>query len=308
MKYYLKNFNYVVDIDVVEILNDKDFIIKKIKHIFINRCYDNSYILDIVQILERSYIDMSNKTCHVKIQAKCLDISKYDIFANNEIVSVNNNKIICKNQYFVSVIKNKNYELNVGDILPLIIGDINFMVNKNVFTVSASLMIPYNISETDIFYNITDTLKKSERDELDNFIINYIEPEIQQLNKQKRYNYFKSLLYKYKTKKTIKNTIDFMPMDASGIVSILNELDPIDHNLVLFKSSKTSKKSNVDDNLVLGSQDNPIDITAYNFYKQSLETYYKYITSLFDLCVIFNDDEKFNNSQHVFQIYENNKF
>lgn len=308
MKYYLKNFNYVVDIDVVEILNDKDFIIKKIKHIFINRCYDNSYILDIVQILERSYIDMSNKTCHVKIQAKCLDISKYDIFANNEIVSVNNNKIICKNPYFVSVIKNKNYELNVGDILPLIIGDINFMVNKNVFTVSASLMIPYNISETDIFYNITDTLKKSERDELDNFIINYIEPEIQQLNKQKRYNYFKSLLYKYKTKKTIKNTIDFMPMDTSGIVSILNELDPIDHNLVLFKSSKTSKKSNVDDNLVLGSQDNPIDITAYNFYKQSLETYYKYITSLFDLCVIFNDDEKFNNSQHVFQIYENNKF
>lgn len=308
MKYYLKNFNYVVDIDVVEILNDKDFIIKKIKHIFINRCYDNSYILDIVQILERSYIDMSNKTCHVKIQAKCLDISKYDIFANNEIVSVNNNKIICKNPYFVSVIKNKNYELNVGDILPLIIGDINFMVNKKVFTVSASLMIPYNISENDIFYNITDTLKKSERDELDNFIINYIEPEIQQLNKQKRYNYFKSLLYKYKTKKTIKNTIDFMPMDASGIVSILNELDPIDHNLVLFKSSKTSKKSNVDDNLVLGSQDNPIDITAYNFYKQSLETYYKYITSLFDLCVIFNDDEKFNNSQHVFQIYENNKF
>lgn len=305
MKYYLKNFNYVVDIDVVEILQDKEYIIKKVKSIFTNRCYDNSYILDIVQILEKSYIDMSNKTCHLKIQAKCLDISKYDIFANNEIVSVNNNKIICKNPYFVSVIKNKNYALNVGDILPLIIGEINFMANKDVFTVSASLMIPYNISDSDVYYNIIDTLIKSEKDELENFISSYIEPEIQQLYKQKRYNYFKSLLYKYKSKKNIKNTEDILEMNVKGIVSILNELDPIDHTMVVFKSKKSDDDSGFD---VLGSIKNPINISAYDFYKQTTEAYYKYITSLFDLCVIFNDDDKFENSKHVFQIYENNKF
>jgi hypothetical protein len=270
MKTFLKSINHIINLDPVDdILNNKknidEIILDKSKIIFSNRCYDNSYILDITKLLERTYIDIIDSTCHITLQAECLDISKYDIVANNIIQSINQDKIISKNQYFTSVIKYKpDYSsLKIGDNIIIIIGEINFMVNQPRFTASGTLFIPFNKNDNDVYYKI-DSLSNNEKNDLLAYINNFIIPNLNIVKKYKRYKYFYDLLYPYKNSlnsKQLKNSNNLLELNTFGIVSSLNIYHPLDHLIHNYQSKDLDS-----DNYALGSRNNPIVESAFNIY------------------------------------------
>jgi hypothetical protein len=313
MKYCFKEFDYIINLDpIIDILNNNEdlnsTILKKLKKIFNNRCYNNTYILDITKIINRSYIDINNTICFLNIETKCFDIKEYDIVTNNIIQSINQDKIITNNEFFTAVVKNKNIynELKIGDNITIIIDRLNFMVNKKKFTASGQIFIPYHKYNNDIFYKI-EKLNKEETTILKNTILNKIIPLEKIVTKKKRYDYFNTLLYPRKNNKLANinknNVFNLLDINTFGIVSNLNIFNTSDH--LIYKDSTSNNNQNTN---ILGNVLNPIIESSFNVYSMYLNNYYNHLNLLNDLCDTFEDEKTFKNNQHVFKIYETNKF
>ncbi len=329
MKTFFKILKYVVDIDIIEdVINNtldiNEMLLEKSKKIFNNKCYDNSFILNVNKLINRSYIDITNLSCNIEIEVECLNISKYDIICNNIIENMNQDKIVSKHKYFSSVIKNKpEYNLKIGDTISIIVGEINYMLNKKKFTISGSLMIPFNKND-DIYYIIDKSLSNDELKSLNKFI-EKIKNEYKKVSKLKRFKYFNELLYKYKSTNTsqLHNLFDIINNNETDyMISLLNNINKLDFKVyankdlsnIKVKSSKLKTKSSkkkqsnlLSENVLLGSENNPIIENAYNVYNSYLCDIYKYIDHINDMCETYESDDLFNENQHVFKLYNSKK-
>lgn len=305
MKTNFKVIEHIINLDSIDdILNSSslidDLILEKTKKMFSNLCYDNMYILDVVRIVERSYIDLNNNTCYVKLEVMYYDVKKYDIVCNNTIITKSNDKIISNNDYFTSLIKYKpEYEsLNVGDNIIIVLDKFNFLPNKPKFTVAGKLFNTNLDNNTIIYYHI-DKFKNDEKDKLIEYIDNRIIPLKKQVVKHKRYSYFTKMFLDKKHDDNDATGYNLFDLETEGVIYMNNLID-LDNPLI-YKVNKTHKTKA---NKSLGSISNPIQASKFNIYNMYLNNYYNHLNFINDLCITFEDDELLKKNLHTFKLYK----
>jgi hypothetical protein len=314
--------------DINDIFNNNldELLVNKLNNQYVNKCYKSSYILSINKIINRSIPTINKRSLaayiniYIVFEASVLHYDFLDIILDNEVIDTSNSRIICKSENKSILINNKNKILDsikVNQLIPIIVGKCSYTLYKNTISINSYPFIPILENKNNIYY-IIDQLTNDDIELLNSTIILDINNEIKLKNdilkvKNNKWEYFNKLLYPYKELKYNKNIPyiednDLLKLNSYGIVSLLNEQPLIEHNISVVNYDKYKKNNkNGVNNEYNGSIDNPISENALVIYQIYLIKFYKHLKLLRELTESYQDEDKFNTNQNVFDIYEKNK-
>jgi hypothetical protein len=260
-------------------------------------------------------INKRSLTCEtsmdVKFSAKVVLYEYLEIINNNVIENITKSRIECRTSNsknddnstlvhntvsYINISNQDMSSLKIGQIIPIRVGKATYQPMQSTISVNAFPFIP--IGDDDTYYKI-DELNDDEKALLNSTImvdIVEVQEQLRTVSKD-RLKFFKSLLYPYKKndKKSTSNTdsgrtvLDLLSLTANGILCQSYRSDLFDHQLIVEQTNE-----------------NPIPESALTVYKIYLNNYLKYIKNILEMCIIYKDDEIFDDHQNVFDIY--NKF
>lgn len=313
-----KSFEVVINLTNINDIfsNSLDLVVfNKIKDTYEKRCFKSCFILKINNIVERGMLNINKRslTCEtsmdVKFSAKVVLYEYLEIINNNVIENITKSRIECRTSNskndettslthntvsYINISNQDMSSLKIGQIIPIRVGKATYQPMQSTISVNAFPFIP--IGDDDTYYKI-DELNDDEKALLNSTIMVDIVEVKEQLRtvSKDRLKFFKSLLYPYKkntdsSKSVLRSTvIDLLSLTANGIICQSYRSDLFDHQLIIDKTNE-----------------NPIPESALTIYKIYLNNYLKYIKNILEMCIIYKDDEIFDDHQNVFDIY--NKF
>jgi hypothetical protein len=294
----LTNINDIYSADIESVL------LSKLKENYQNRCYKGCFIVNIIQILDRShiYIDKRNLQCSttisIKFEADVMIYEYLDIICNNTIENITKARIECKsgkNAIYINVNGQDFSSLQVGQIIPIVVGKATYQPLQSTISINAFPFVPILID--DVIYKI-DKLSEEDKQILNSSIIEKITVEQKKLRmlSKDRLKFFTDLLYPFENKINPDNSVkleDILKLESSGYISMLNILDNSEHMLAVYKDAQ-------DDNLVISTD--PLTV-----YKVLLNNYFKYLRTIIELCETYKDDKIYNSHTNVFDLYKKYK-
>ena len=233
-----------IDIDNIESFyceNYNKMIINYLKNKYLNKCFKSVFIIDILQILNRSKIKCKNKTSDgnlyvdVLFEVKGLIFEKGEIIHNCKILQINENNIIIAKAENASLKIRNNTNVNIFKVdqkIPVIVNMQRYNLFMGEVSISAVPLQPiakqvifYKCDESNPNQNISSFIKK----QMEN--INDLEKRVNKLktSNKKIYQFFKDMIYPYKKYKDIekqkgvksftinnKNITDLQKISSSG--------------------------------------------------------------------------------------------
>jgi len=193
---------YTVDVEAL--------LLKKLNSRYANKCYQSILILEVIKIIRRSKIYMADNRLdgagyvHVQFEAKGIIFNKGEILLGCEVIEIHGNAITAEHKY-ASIKLQKDAEekifriLTKGQKIPVVVDKVRYNINHSTVSMIATPYIPRDY--TNIYYNITSDLHEFEVEKL-SIIMNAIDIEQElhkDLSKEKSYDFFKDILYPYRT-------------------------------------------------------------------------------------------------------------
>lgn len=311
----IKNFDIILNISDINVIFNKninDKILELISNKYTNKNYLSSFIIKINKILNRSLIESNQNdlqcsfNIHVQFEAECIVYSTDEVILDMEIQDIKNNKMICKKNNILSLIKN-NTELEVfskNDKIPIRVGKIiKYTTGTDKLTINAYPFIP--IIYDPINYKIINC-NQTDIDLLNENIIKYIldEEKIKTdiiKNKNNTWKYFNELVYPYKKNNFDKkiNTIDLLEYIknnnkyTNSIICLNDRLDLSNRKLILYKESEI---------------DNYISNNSYMILYELCKKYYLHLKLINDLSILYNTEKLIKDNNNIFDIYIKYKY
>lgn len=318
-----KIFDIILNISSINDLFTSDInskLISIIESKYKFKCYLSSYILNINKIINRSLLECNQNDLNcsfnlsVQFEAECLVFMKNEVILNMKIHDVINNNIVLKNntnelyeskyelkEVIIALIKN-NSDMNIfkkNDVIPITVGKVKYTLGSDKITINAYPFIPVIVDQ--IYYQIND-LNTTQFELLNDSILKYIkEEEIKKdkilKDKDNTWNYFKKLLYPFKTNNSSSTQKTILLND------LINNLDKHNDKIISYCNIDISDSKIY----IFDSVDNYIKtdpyITLYEVYKN----YYLYLKLINDLSIKYNSEILLKNNENIFNLYSKYK-
>jgi len=304
-----KIYDVKLNIDNINIIFSKDIngvILDLITNKFKNRCYLETYILNINKVLNRSLIETDKSDLNgllfvcVQFEAECIVYSKDEVILEMTIKNIINNSISLTNEFCNGIIKmNKNVlEFNKGQIIPIKVGKAKFDPGSDKIEVNAYPFIP--LIDNIVYYKlntISDKVKEKLHDIID--MINNEEEEKKNILKDKtnKWTYFDDLVYPYKKNITNDKLKKDKYEDILNIDNLQNSIISYDSEVSLSKRLIKIDKT-TDEYLECDSFE-----ILYNIYKK----YYLHIQLINNLSKLYNNDNDIAKNKNIFDLYNKYK-
>lgn len=302
-----KIFDIILNIEDINIIfsnNIENNILNLLNQKYLNKCFLESYIININKILNRSLIESNQNdlncslTVCIQFEAECVIYNQNEVILDMEIQDNINNNIITKKDNIIAMIKN-NTDMTIfkkGDKIPIIVGKAKFTTGSNKISINSYPFIPI-LNKNIIYYKINN-ITDNDKAQLYESIIMYIEIEEKRKieilkNKNHKWDYFSDLLYPYKnnkTKETIKseNCSDLLSFNyENNIIYINDNINASEHLICIQKNNITNY---LEEKSVL---------ILYNLFKK----YYLNLKLINDLSSIYDTEELIQENLNIFELY-----
>lgn len=310
---FTKIFHCSLDIEnPISIMRNADNAVMNIlRNTYEKKCYKNSYILKILEIVERSPCtvcqdgDPKLATMKVSFKAQAIYYNTNEIIADCKMINKNQIMMAKNDIVYAMISMSRQFESIVQDqYLPIRVAKSKYKLGSPAITVSAVPLTPFDKTHNVIYtYNGNDI---SNIDEINSVIA--IAQEEQKLSEKYKnnelYNKIVDLLYPYKSYKKIdeKNLVSLLDIKklpkGNGYIG-RNIASKITSDLVLFSTSEEYFEYTIIINNATPA--NAIINLLYDYISrmQMLRIY----TDLFD-----NKPDLLEKNNNVFKIWESMKY
>jgi DNA-directed RNA polymerase subunit E'/Rpb7 len=289
-------------------------IINLLKKKFNNRCYKSVYILDILDIINRSSLNCKAKALDgfvyidVQFKALCLLYEKGEIIHDCKIVQIlSKNIILAKSAYCSIQIKNSTKVdiFKENDEIPIIVNTVRYNLFDTEVAISATPLIPifrdpivYVIDSNKNKEHEAESLYKENKDEINN-----LEKDISKFDK-KAIKFFTDIMYPFKKYKSYKKNVDVLTLkdlDKIAEGDILYIGDRYLNEDIYYRGSKSFDISSLD------LQD-PLEILIplHEMQNKLIFEYKKDLTTLLEFLQEYSI-EKIKKNSILWQIYNSLK-
>ncbi len=316
-----KIFDVILNITSINDIFNNDInsrLIKLIEQKYKNKCFLNSYILNINKIINRSLLECNQNDLNcsfnlsIQFEATCIIFIKNEVILDMQVSEIINNNMILKNipnsihiispeyklnSIIIALIKQNNDTklFKKDDIIPIVVGKVKYTLGSDKITINAYPFIP--IVEPSMNYFISK-LKNQHIELLNEGIISQIlvEEKIKtEINSKKNntWKYFNNLINTDKIIKTSTNTI--------LIKDLINKLNTLDNTIISIKSTSEG----IVNILNTDSNDNYIKIDPYLSIYEILKKYYLYLKLINQLSIKYNSETVINTplNKNIFDLY-----
>ena len=237
-----------VDIDDPNELFTYDYeqIIKnKLTDRYANKCYQSVLITGINKIIRRSSIKMTDNRidggAYVDVQFEISGIifAQGELLAGCRVIEIHPNAIIAVHPHAtIKLQKDSNNTvtkiLKIGQTLPVIVQKVRYTPNNKTISMIASPYIPK--AEELIIYQIIDKIDPSEMELLHGIFeqISIEEKLHQGIKSQKNYEFFKDLLYPFKTKHKFEKHPLYEEYKLSSVEFSMDKILDIDKGIIVY--------------------------------------------------------------------------
>jgi hypothetical protein len=314
---FIKNFDINLNITNINDIFTKNLdskLLNLINDKYNNKCYLNSYILNINKIINRSLLESNQNdlncsfNIYIQFEAECLIYNTNEVILNMEIQEIINNNILLKRNNILALVKN-NTDLNKfkkNDKLPIIVGKVKYTVGSDKISINAYPFIP--IINENIYYKLSN-LSESDFELLNENILKYIQEEetikLNILKKSKNiWTYFQNLVYPYKIKSDIKskNTIDIL-----DYINTLKNKSNNSDKLIICLDNKTDISNRFFCIYKEDEIDKYIKNNSYLILYELCKKYYLYLKLINDLSITYNTEKLISENKEIFDIYNKYK-
>lgn len=277
---------------------------------FQNRCYKSVFITSIDKIIKRSKMHCKNKlldgSIYVDIMFECTAIiyEKQEVIHNCKIIQINNNGIMHAKATNTSL-QIKNIDgVNIfkeNEEIPVIVKMARYNIFEDEISVSAVPLIP--IIQDVIIFKIKNQSANSKNDyskddySKDLADINDLEKKLKDIKTKNKsvYNFFRELLYPYKTFQKYKS-----------IEISIKVLESLKENQFVYKPI-----SYLDNNVIVIENENEnnqvLIIEQHELINRLLFEYKKNLLYFLGFLENYNSEEKIKNKSSVWALYKHLK-
>lgn len=296
-------------------------IINLLKKKFNNRCYKSVYILDILEIINRSNLNCKSKSLDgyvymdVQFKALCLLYETGEIIHNCKIVQIlSKNVILAKSEYCSIQIKNptKIDIFKENDEIPVIVNVSRYQLFDTEIAISAIPLMP--MFKDSLIFTVSNTELSVENKEETPFSelmieISTIEKDIQKFDK-KAIKFFVELLYPYKKYKSYKKNTETLTLKDLKNIKEGDRLYIGDRYLnedIYYRYSEGSNPPNLSDSTDTTNADiTEIQISLPEIQRKLIYEYKKDLTILLEFLQEYNID-KIKKHSILWQVYNSLK-
>ena len=263
----------LVDPDDIYHPDRVELCVRKLTERYANRNYKSCHIISIEKIInvssrKASFTLEGGMNLDVHFQVKAIQFTKNDVLHGCEVINITSKTdLLAKSAYAGINVKCVDTGIyKVGDVIPVIVKIVSYQVGQDKISITASQFSP--VFSDIIYYKITESLKDDDVKRATFLLdgITALEAVKLSTEEKKVYTFFQSLIFPYKKETKFKDFkhIDHVKKLSTGdVVYIPNQMSKHRKGFVM------SNKS-----------DEPVDISAGNFYSIVLIDYFKYIDSL----------------------------
>lgn len=218
--------------------NLRDLLLEKLTKRYKNICFSSMLITEIVEIIrysERYMVDNRlDGGCYVNVQFKARGVvlHKGSVLHGCKVIKITNSNVIVDHKYatgmMVADAKKRVFGLISKDqIVPVVITNVRYNVGKPQISIICTPFTPTTIRQ--IYYNVNQAMTPEDTDKIDSLLEEYNkELELhKKMETSKSYQFFKDLIYPYKTKQkftvgVIGSKFTPIKLDIKSILSIKN--------------------------------------------------------------------------------------
>ena len=193
-------------------LDVKKLLMQKLSERYCNKCFSSILILKILDIIRYSdRIMVDNRLdggAYINVQFKVegVILVKGEILQGCKVINVASHGIIIDHPYAFGSMKQDPQKKAIAiikkdQIVPVIVDDVRYNVGKSRISIMCTTYTPQSFLE--ILYNITEILSPADTEKLDLLLLALADEEKihESLNSEKSYDFFKKLIYPYKTQR-----------------------------------------------------------------------------------------------------------
>mgnify|MGYP000066468118 CR=1 FL=1 len=229
----------LLEVDDIYTPNVPEMLKRKLTQRYENKCFSSILILRIVDILRYSDRRMVDNRLDgaayidVEFRVEGIMYSKGEVIHGCKAIKVSTSGVLVQSQYVAGMViagtDKKTAEIlrliRKDQIIPVVVDDVCYNIGKSQIAVRCLPYVPAPCKS--VYYNITDVISPEDTDKLDS-IIELLTTE-QKLHaplvKTKSYEFFKTLVYPYKTLQKIDmsptgSKFALMPVELSKLLTI----------------------------------------------------------------------------------------
>jgi DNA-directed RNA polymerase subunit E'/Rpb7 len=200
-------------------LNINAMLMKMLSLRYKGKCFQSMLIMSINKIIKYSQIYLVDNRLdgaayiNVQFEVSGLVLIKGEVIHGCRAVEINNSGVIVDSETVGGLLHNntKNNIINIikkDQFVPVIVELARYTPNQNKITIRGTPYIP--IVQPDVFYNITEPTSLEDMSKLD-LLLKDLSEEMKIHNElmtknEKPYDYFKEIMYPYKTVQKFKQT------------------------------------------------------------------------------------------------------
>lgn len=280
----------------------------KLSERYINKCFSSTLILEVLEVVRYSDVIMVDNrldgAAYINVQFKIKGIiySEGEVLQGCKVVNVASSGIIVSHVHALGLMspdptKKAISVIKKDQVVPVIISDVRYNVGKSQATITCKPYTPQTFQE--VLYNITDIISPEDTEKLDDLLtmLSTEEAAHAKLKGSKSYEFFKNLIYPYKTTKKFKlspigESFDSIALDLKSLLTIregqcITNADPAVSDFLVHSKKHVS---NVDGIIVI---DSPLYPALSSIILQRI----KYLTTLRGFAEQYDTAEK--NQEHM---------
>lgn len=196
--------------DDIYALDVKKLLLQKLNERYSNKCFSSiliTKVIDIIRYSDRIMVDNRlDGGAYVNVQFKVegIILTKGEVLQGCKIVNIASFGVIVNHSHAVGIMtqdpQKKAISLIKKDqIIPIIVDDVRYNIGKSQITITCKPYTPQPFPE--VLYNITEILSPEDTEKIDTILAELGEEEKRHetVKSEKSYEFFKNLIYPYKT-------------------------------------------------------------------------------------------------------------
>jgi DNA-directed RNA polymerase subunit E'/Rpb7 len=295
-----------------------DMLIKKLTDRYRNKCFQSMLITEIVKIIRHSDIKMVDNRLdggayiNVQFEAKGIILVRGEILNGCKVIEILDTGIIIEHEFVGGLIVpgSKQQIFNVikkGQYIPVIINEVRYNPGQREISIYGSPFVPQ--MQTNTYYSISSGINDVDADKL-NKMLEDLNTELKlhdNMTKERSYEFFKSLLYPFKTQQ--KFEISKLGSKFSVVSSDEKSLLDIDSGCMVSPLESQNTNNFIYHSKQVPKETNGIIVSAglYTAVSDILNRRLMYLMSLRNFATYYNTKEKTQEMLVYWQVCQSTK-
>ena len=300
----IKDINAIYSVDYEQMLLDHA------KIMYEGKCRDGQFIKSIDGLVKRSLPNLIKRDLSAKVRVYivvAVTVIRYD--QHDFITGMLIHKIIpagkignfdmidCRNDHVIALMRVKKgiEQFKVGDTIPIRVGQSMYKIGNTHILINGYPFVPFVPEQ--ICYSI-GKLTTEDKSYFDTMILPLVNRELARKEglAKKRWDMFSKLLHPYKNEAKSKDGIQLLDVE-----SIQNGIFGINSEISMSEMTISKSESKTADMITITNADHKVALTRISY------PFVKWLETINDLTERYDSDEVFQNLDHVWNFYTENK-